>query len=82
MAFLPWHTIGVDEIIRFNINDSVTPHHSILHDLGIEQGILEDQALQYVRGYRDSLYYEMAQEEAQSWRDKAREPKGRVYHTI
>jgi NADH dehydrogenase (ubiquinone) 1 alpha subcomplex subunit 9 len=80
LSKLPWPTIAPDEIVRQHIDDVVHADAATFADLMMEPAQLEDMALQFVRGYRSAMYYELATETAQSFRDP--KPKGKVYHTM
>lgn len=79
LALLPWPTISPDEIERLYINDTPTESALTFNDLRIQPATLEDMALQFVRGYRSAMYYELATETAQTFREP--KSKGKEYHT-
>jgi hypothetical protein len=60
------------------INDQPTASTKTFADLYIEPARLEDTALQFVRSYRSSIYYEMAPHDTAEFR----KPKPKEYHTV
>lgn len=72
LDLLWWPTISPDEIERQYVNDTLTPGAKTYADLSIAPASLDRMALQFVRGYRSPLYYEMVPEEgASSFRGKS-----------
>ncbi|RKP09948.1 NADH-ubiquinone oxidoreductase-like protein 40 kDa subunit, partial [Thamnocephalis sphaerospora] len=79
-GMLPWPMPNEDNVIRMFLDDKPTKGARTFADLYIEPAKVEDMALQFVRGYRSSVYYERAPPETAQFRQP--KPTGKVYHTI
>ncbi|KAI8048369.1 hypothetical protein BDF22DRAFT_270741 [Syncephalis plumigaleata] len=75
---LPWPMMAHDQVVRMFINDQPTASAKTFADLYVEPTRLEDAALQFIRNYRSSIYYEMAPHDTAEFR----KPKSKEYHTV